>query len=462
MITTEHIQMMAELLRSGEVKTKKEAFELVVDYEPAILDSYASFHSAQIRAGQILAETYPDEFKVTRRSRDANQLPMIMGELRKPIHIDKIDADPDAEIVEENIRYQQQLQRQRDMNRIERKAFRNKARVENSLKEYYDACKTAFADAMEDRLFDFEVRTGRLDEDAAAMVVHLSDLHFNELIDMPENKYDFEVASKRLMKLAAFARLQGLAFGVQKIVIACGGDFMNSDRRRDEILSMATNRARATVLSVLLLEQFVRDLRQDFFIDLIGITGNEGRAHQELCWGDTGVTDSYDGQIYDFLGQALTSVEDPGMRVFPLRGNEYLFKLHKELFLLLHGHQVNATDQKKVQSIIGRYSMANGCKVTQILCGHIHATNISDFVSRNSSLAGSNAYSGDGLQLASKAAQNIHIVTPDSLYGMKVDLQDTGDIEGYAISHKLAEYNAKSHDKQHRMEHPPEPIVVMV
>lgn len=451
MIFQSHLDQMANLLRSGEARTKKLAFALVADEYPEICQGYSSEQSAYIRATQLLAEAYP-EFEARRGS---------APELRKPVTYDKINDDPDAEIVEENIKYQQQLQLQRDKNRIERKAFRNKARVDNSLKEYYDACKDVFAQALEDRSFDHTVRGGELDLNAASLIVHLSDLHFNELVDTPENQYDFIVAAKRLQKLAAVTRLQGHAWGVQKIVIACGGDFMNSDRRRDEILSMATNRARATVLAVIILEQFVRDLRQDFFVDLVGITGNEGRAHQELCWADTGVTDSYDGQIYDFLGMALTSEGDKGLRVHPLRGNEYVFQLHKYLILLIHGHQLNADDQKKVQSIIGKHSLAHGRKVDHILCGHIHSSRVGDWVSRNSSLVGSNPFAGDALQLASKAAQNIHIITKDSMFGMKVDLQNVDNFEGYRVEEHLCAYNAKSHDKQHRLEHPPEPIVVI-
>jgi len=96
--------------------------------------------------------------------------------------------------------------------------------------------------------------------------------------------------------------------------------------------------------------------------------------------------------------------------------------------------------------MIGKYA-AKGVNITHILCGHIHATVISDYVSRNASLVGSNAYSEEALGFVSKAAQNIHIVTPQGLDGFKADLQNVDDVEGYEIISQLAAYNAKSADK---------------
>jgi hypothetical protein len=42
----------------------------------------------------------------------------------------------------------------------------------------------------------------------------------------------------------------GRCYGARKVVVACLGDFLNSDRRLDELLSNATNRSKATLLAV--------------------------------------------------------------------------------------------------------------------------------------------------------------------------------------------------------------------
>jgi len=75
---------------------------------------------------------------------------------------------------------------------------------------------------------------------------------------------------------------------------------------------------------------------------------------------------------------------------------------------------------------------------------------------------GSNAYSEEALGFVSKAAQNIHIVTPQGLDGFKADLQDVSGVEGYEIISKLEEYNAKSADRAHEAMVEPQTIVKVV
>lgn len=351
--------------------------------------------------------------------------------------------DPDAEIVQENAKLAKKFQYQQDINRIERKTFRDYAQAHNAL-EALQAQILETLQAYGSELSIENRRSGPYDAETPVAILHLSDLHFNELINLPSNRYDFEVAAKRLQLLAKKTKRYAQACGCQRVVVALGGDIINSDRRLDEVLSMATNRARAVVLATHLLRQLILDLRGDFFVDVFGITGNEGRAKQELAWGDPAVSDSYDASVYFMLEALLTQVNDKGLRVHPLQGNEVLFKIHNQTFLLLHGHQVNATDQRKVQSIIGKHSAVAGQQVTHVLCGHIHSTVVGDYISRNASLAGANAYSDEGLNFASKAAQNLHIVDRFGLDGVKLDVQETGGVEGYEIIPQLEAHCAKS------------------
>ena len=340
---------------------------------------------------------------------------------------------------------QKEQQKARDLTRIAAKDQRETARIENAVTAYNEAI-LAELQQHSAALADCPRRSGPLDPSAAALVVHLSDNHFNELVNLPTNRFDFEVAAKRLQLLAQKAKLLGKAYGVERVVVYFGGDLMNSDRRLDELLAMSTNRARATLLAVHIYKQFLMDLRADFFVDCFGVTGNESRAKDDLGWVDVVATDSYDFTIYSMLQALFESTEDKGMRFHDFEANEVIFQLHNETFLGVHGHQVNATDQKKCQAMIGKYA-AKGVNITHILCGHIHATVISDYVSRNASLVGSNAYSEEALGFVSKAAQNIHIVTPQGLDGFKADLQNVDGVEGYEIISKLAAYNAKSADK---------------
>lgn len=337
-------------------------------------------------------------------------------------------------------------QEQRDVARINRAEVRREHRAETALKllneEVLESLKVLGKKAPKGKR-----RGGKLNKKAPVAVVHLSDNHLNELISTPSNSFDFEVAAKRLQKLAMRVKAYAKPMGVQRIVVAYGGDILNSDRRLDEITNMATNRSRAMVLAVHLYRQFISDLREDFFIDVFGITGNEGRAKQELSWSDPGVTDSYDASIYWMLQTVMSEAGDKGLRFHALQGNEVVFSIHQETFLLLHGHQVNMADQRKVQSLIGKHSALNDTRITHVLAGHIHSAMVSDFASRNSSLSGGNAYSEEALGFCSKASQNLHIVWEDSLDGLKVDLQDVSGVEGYSIVKELAEHDARGSKK---------------
>ena len=382
------------------------------------------------------------------------------NQLRSYIKTEINGQQVDYETVAENVRLAKANQAAMDRNRIKDKAFREYARVENAVLSYSEAI-LAELEQHGAALADCPRRGGSLEPDAAALVVHLSDNHWNELVSLPTNRFDFEVGAKRLQLLAQKAKRLGGAYGVERVVVFFGGDLMNSDRRLDELLAMSTNRARATILAVHLYKQFLMDLRADFFVDCFGVAGNESRAGKDLGWVDVVASDNYDYTIYAMLQAVFEAVEDKGMRFHDFQANEVVFKVHNETFLGIHGQQLNCNDQKKVQAMLGKYS-AKGINITHILAGHIHNTMISDYVSRNSSLVGSNAYSEQALGFISKASQNIHVVTPQGLDGFKADLQNVEGVEGYHVIEKLEEYNARSADKAGEAMREPTTIVRVV
>lgn len=382
------------------------------------------------------------------------------NQLRSYVKTEVHGPQLDYETIEENVKLAKANQALADQNRIKNKAFREHARIENAVEEF---SKSILHELQNHgvALSHCPRRTGALDPEAAALVVHLSDNHFNELVNLPTNRFDFEVGARRLALLARKIKTFGQAYGVQRVVVFFGGDLMNSDRRLDELLAMSTNRARATLLAVHLYKQFLMDLRADFFVDVFGVTGNESRVKDNLGWVDVVATDSYDFTIYAMLNALFNATHDKGMRFHDFQANDVVFKVHNETFLGIHGHQISAGDQKKVQAMIGKYA-AKGVNITHILCGHIHSALVSDYVSRNSSLVGSNAYSEEALGFVSKASQNIHLVTPQGLDGIKVDLQNVDGVEGYEIISQLAQYNAKSADRAHSAMREPETIVRVV
>lgn len=410
-----------------------------------VLELYEQ-HGSYLGAAQALYDRYPYLAK-------PNQL---RGYIKTEVNASEVDL----EVVAENVRLAKRQQALADRNRIANKAFREHARIENAIEEYSQEILRVLQEVGHS-LTGCDRRSGPLDPESPVIVVHLSDNHFNELVNLPTNRFDFEVAAKRLQLLAMKVKQYAAPMGAQKVIVFFGGDLMNSDRRLDELLAMSTNRAKATLLAVHLYKQFLMDLLGDFFVDCFGVTGNESRAKKDLGWVDVVATDNYDFTIYSMLEVIFDAIDDHTIRFHAFNANEVVFKVHNETFLGIHGHQVNASDQKKVQAMIGKYA-AKGINITHILCGHIHATLVSDYISRNASLVGSNAYSEEALGFVSKAAQNIHVVTPQGLDGIKCDLQNVDGVKGYSIIPALEAYNARSADKAHEALAEPQTIVRVV
>jgi predicted phosphodiesterase len=373
---------------------------------------------------------------------------LIAEEIRDALSEEDISPD------EASLRAQKQLQV--DVERRERAQQREQDRKNNAT----EALLTEISSDLRKigkKLRTTQRYTGKYKPKNPVLVVHLSDLHLQELIDVPGNRFDFVVASQRLELPAQKVKLTGAAYGSQKVVVAVTGDLINSDRRHDEVLNNATNRSKAVVLGVHLLRQFLLDLRSAFYVDVIGVCGNEGRAKQELAWSDLGATDSYDSLVYWCLQQTLDG--DSGLRFNELQANECLFTIHGTTFLAVHGHQIKMSDQRAVQSLIAKHTQ-RGVTVSHVIAGHIHSTMISDFASRNSSLCGSNSYSDAALNYVSKAAQNLHVITEHHHDTIKLDLQNTDGVKGYDVLSELERMEARTTDQQFKSDKQLEPIQI--
>jgi predicted phosphodiesterase len=346
----------------------------------------------------------------------------------------------DNELLLENIKFKQQVQKYADSNRIERAAFRSHARISNALEE--------FTAQLVDMLGSLDIQTVQhpaVRESPAVGVIQLSDLHLNELIDIKGNKYDFNIASKRLRLLAERSIRYFRANDINNIVIAITGDCLNSDRRLDEMLNQCTNRAKATLLAFHLLEQFIMHLNEIFNVNIISVSGNESRAKDEMGFSEILASDNYDFTLFNLLKIAFRNKE--GITFVDGRAMEEVINIAGQNVLLMHGIAVKRDIEKSIQQTMGRYS-AHGIHIDYMFIGHIHSARIGDLYARSSSLCGSNGYSDYALNLAGRASQNIGIFYSDKSHDvMKIDLQNVDHIEGYNINIELEAYNAKSSDK---------------
>ena len=353
--------------------------------------------------------------------------------------LSEIDEIPDGEIIEQNIKLAKANQKFQDLNRVERKSFREYARLENSLIEY----NKSLIDILEkNKLSDFVVRRSNIN-DEVTMVVQLSDLHFNELVDIKSNKYDFNIASQRLQKFADKIKKVATSYNINNILLAFTGDLMNSDRRLDEMLYMATNRSKATFLAVEILQQFILDLNEIANISVVSVTGNESRVRDEHGYSDMLATDNYDFTIFNILNILFKGSD--GISFIDSDPNEAIIRISNQNLLLTHGYSVGeAGTQKYIQQLKGRWADKE-ILIDYVIFGHLHSCYISDGHGRSGSLVGSNSYNENALNLYSKASQNIYLFFKDkSIDAMKIDLQNTDNYSGYDIADLHDVYNAKS------------------
>ena len=374
--------------------------------------------------------------EISRRLIEKYCLDVSTDYLRKRVKDVLIWKISDKEIVESNVKLSKQAQKLRDLNRIQNKSFREYARIENALEGY----NKEIIKLLKTESTNLKVKKYKEDTEAA-ILVHLTDTHFNELVELRNNKYDFNIASKRLQKFCVQIKKYAKLFKIKNILVGITGDLMNSDRRLDELTSMSTNRAKATFLSVSLIKTFLLELNKIANITVACVTGNESRVKQELGWVDIVASDNYDFTIFEMLRHLL-----PDMKFLTGNALEIIVNIGNQNVLLIHGHQLGKMDTNQQSKVIAKYAAKN-IIVDFIICGHLHSTMITDTLSRASSLVGSNAYSENALNLTGRAAQNIYIFTNDGRHDISIDLQNTDNYEGYDIKKELEAYNAKSLSK---------------
>jgi len=348
------------------------------------------------------------------------------------------DNDDNGKVLIESLKSSKKIQKLQDQQRIERK-IREEYRYDNAISELTSELIKIFKNRPKNKVISHKVNN----QDNYG-IFHLSDTHLNELINIPSNQFDFKIASKRLQKMVSESTIIFKSYGIKNVLISFTGDLINSDRRLDELLNMATNRAKACALSAILFEQVILDLNKNFNVSIASVSGNEGRVKDEYGISEIMMSDNYDYTINQIL--RLMFRKNKEIKFIDGSCVELVVNINGKNLLIMHGHQVKADHSKSMQSIRGKYS-DRGIKIDFAIYGHLHSALITDYYARSSSLCGSNAYSDNDLQFSSKASQNIHVFTNKDIHSFKIDLQDTENVQGYNIDNEIQSYTAKSYEK---------------
>ena len=349
----------------------------------------------------------------------------------------------DVDLINKSVELTKANLRLADKTRINSKIFRETSRLASNLEHLYTEMIANMSLIPKPKVIKVKAP-----KNANWAVLGLSDLHFGEEIlhELFCNSYNFDIASKRLKLYVEEARKYFQTEKVKKVLIAGLGDFVNSDRRKDESVNNTTNRVKATLLGAYLIQQVIVDLSQDFDLSVAFITGNESRVDLDHEVSKYQATNNFDFLIFEYLRNVFKT--SPVKFISPEKvDKEILVNLGGFKLLLAHGESLKT--EKDVRDIFYRYSHM-GATPDYLIHGHFHSTMITDYSSRSGSLCGSNAYSVKQLNLTGRASQNILIVHKDkSVTSIRIDLQNATN-SGYDIVKELEAYDCLGFAKQEK------------
>lgn len=327
-----------------------------------------------------------------------------------------------------------QLQRKTDETRVLRKEFRENARVENAL----TALNESLVELLTDQTFK-PITYEHPEFEGPVLLVQVTDAHFNELVTLPDNLFNFVVGAKRLQKYAGKIRKLAEIYKVKNIVLAFTGDIINSDRRLDEMMNQSTNRMKAAIIATQIFYHFIQDINRAANIKIVGVSGNESRVNIEHGMSELAMSDNYDYLVYNML--KLLFAKSKGITFVDGDPVEQVINVNNCNILVTHGTTIKE-GQAAMQQIFGKYA-AKGILLDYAIFGHVHFTNITDIYSRSGSIVGNNVYSDRYLNLVTKASQVVHVIEKDgSIDTMKISLQYTDAYPGYDIKDDLTAYNS--------------------
>lgn len=350
----------------------------------------------------------------------------------------------DKDVVSENVRLAKDKQHLQDVQRIERKSFREDARIENAISQFGKELANQNKLHANKLLDNINIKPLMHSTDKHGVgVIQITDVHANELIDLPHNQYNWTVLSKRMKKLINES-LNYFAFrNVEKVVMVYSGDLLNSDRRLDELLNQSTNRAKAANLLAHIITQSILEVRNaGYEVGIISVLGNESRVKQEMTFSNEAFSDNYDYTIMAQVRQVLEFSNIEGITFHSIDKMENVIDFGEQKWLVMHDMPQSTSKQDKTQSIIGKYSLS-GKPVDFVISGHIHAHRGTDISCRSGSMSGSNTFNEHALGLIGRASGVCYVVDGKERYYQYIDLQ-YADNEGYGIVKEMEAYNIKS------------------
>lgn len=322
-------------------------------------------------------------------------------------------------------------QKLQDKLRVSRKISREDFRVYNFLEEKTDKILELLENI---NLKQIKTKEHKVEKDSPVAILHIGDTHIGETIDLPINKFNMEVASKRLKKLISKTKNYLKTYDIKNLILVFSGDLINHDHVIDKMVLNADHKTKAMLQSTYLFEQMILDLNEVCNITITSVVGNESRKYDHNPHDERLVTHSYDYDIHNFL--KVIFKDKKGINILDGSFKEKVIKVLNSNILIIHGDTLKGNYEKSIKDLMARHSIA-GNPIRFILTGHIHNHIISPYLSRVSGLPGANGYS-ESFNFLGRAGQNLHFLFEDeSIESIAIDLQTYDGYEPYNLEERL-------------------------
>jgi len=384
-----------------------------------------------------------NKYSELKNNKEINVAPAVFKrQVQKTIlHLKKKGIDTDTSVysddpVEADLNYTAKIgasrQRQMDENRELRKLAREDNRLFNALSTVYEQVAQGLKEFNMGKTSTHHKHT----QSNYVPVIHISDLHFGEVIDLPNNKYNYDIASRRLKLFAEHTKKICKAYNCSDAIIAMTGDSVNASHVLSKIVLNADSQARIVTQATFILKEFILDLNQDLNIGITAVVGNESRVimknFDNFQDSDENLaTNSFDYILFNMLKLSLEG--SPGISFMGGNFLEKVIKVNGQNVLLTHGTNIGAANPSlMVNRIVAAYAK-KGIILDHCLFGHIHSPQLTDSYSRSGGLPGSNGYS-ESKSLIGKASQNLLLFGDHGdIQSIAIDLQNVELVEGYEI-----------------------------
>lgn len=261
------------------------------------------------------------------------------------------------------------------------------------------------------------------DYTGAVFIAGLSDLHFNQIVDLPHNKYNFNIAKTRLTKLFSKYINEIQCRTIKRVIIIMTGDMCNLSKLKEQYLTNELpSRMEATIKGFeILSEQVDRLLNLGLKVEFAGTIGNEARndMFEKLGNVESVTKDNFDYMLFQQLKARYGNVCK-----FHNEGDslEFVLEIKGKNILLTHGDKLSHGNLvKEVAKIRDKYMNNYRIFIDYIILGHLHSYQNGDGYCRSSSIVGSGEYSYNGLHISGNdISQACHIVTDDEIISMRI------------------------------------------